>query len=137
MLIDLLYHPSVITARESETLLQAARRMARHNVSALPVVRQGELTGILTEHDVARALSDRADQLVTLVREYMTRGPVTVTLGEDSGAVARRMLIFGVRHLPVMADGELIGIVSAQDLLVAEALAPTPDTSPVPEWAMP
>jgi CBS domain-containing protein len=137
MKIDLLYRPGTITAHEGDTLLGAGRLMARHNVSALPVLHHGELSGILTEHDLARALMDRVDPALTQVRRYMTRGPVTVSTDEESNIVARRMLDLGVRHLPVTLGGALVGMISVRDLLLLEAWAPASPASSVPEWAMP
>jgi len=134
MNIELLFRAGTITARESDTLLQAGRRMARNNVSALPVVRQAGITGILTERDMARALLDRADPGGTQVRSYMTPSPTTVEWNADSRVVARRMMSLGVRHLPVMHDGELVGVISSRDLLLLEAWSPLTPADSVPEW---
>jgi len=134
MNIELLFRAGTITARESDTLLQAGRRMARNNISALPVVRQGGITGILTERDMARALLDRADPGGTQVRAYMTPSPATVEWNADSRVVARQMMSLGVRHLPVMHDGELVGVISSRDLLLLEAWSPLTPADSVPEW---
>ena len=57
-----------------------------------------------------------------LVSAHATFRPETADVGEDSRAVARRMLDLGVRHLPVTAgDGQLVGMVSMRDLLAVEA----------------
>jgi CBS domain-containing protein len=137
MNIDLLYRAGTITAREGDTLLMAGRRMARNNISALPVLRQGVISGILTERDLARALLDRADPATALVRNYMTPSPATVEWNADSREVARQMMSLGVRHLPVMRGGELVGVISARDLLLLEAWSPLTPADSVPEWAMP
>ena len=137
MNIDLLLSTEMITARESDTLLRAGRRMVRHHISALPVLRGSELAGIITERDLAHALIERADPTVALVRDHMTRRPVTVEIGTDSATVARSMMSLGVRHLPVVRDGRLIGMISARDLLLLEAWSPVAASDQIPEWASP
>lgn len=53
--------------------------------------------------------------------EYMTSAPVTVELDTPLADVARTMLAYGIRHLPVVVAGEVIGMVSARDLLEERA----------------
>jgi CBS domain-containing protein len=137
MNIELLFRAGTITARETDTLLHAARRMARNKISALPVVRQHEISGILTERDLARALMDRADPNEAQVKSYMTPSPATVEWNADSRVVARQMMSMGVRHLPVVRDGELVGVISARDLLLLEAWSPLMPADTVPEWSLP
>ena len=137
MNIELLLCTETITARERDPLLQAGRRMVRHNISALPVFRGGELEGILTERDLAHALIAHADPAVALVRDHMTRQPVTVDVDTDSATAARRMMSVGVRHLPVVRDGRLLGMISARDLLLLEAWSPLAPSDRVPEWVSP
>jgi CBS domain-containing protein len=137
MNIELLLSAEMITARESDTLLQAGRRMARHNISALPVLRGGEITGILTERDLAHALIERADPTSARVRDHMTRRPVTVEPDAETSGVARQMMSLGVRHLPVVRDGKLVGMVSARDLLLLEAWSPLAGSDRVPELVLP
>lgn len=135
MNIELLFNAEAITAREGETLQQAGRRMARHNISALPVLRGGQITGILTERDLAHALVDRVDPSQTPVRSYMTTRPETVETDAESAAVARQMMALGVRHLPVVREGRLVGMISARDLLLLEAWSPLAASDVAPEWA--
>jgi CBS domain-containing protein len=137
MKIELLLSAEMVTARESDTLLQAGRRMARHNISALPVLRNGQITGILTERDLARALVDRVDPSLTQVRAYMTDRPVTVEPDAESSTIARQMMTLGVRHLPVVREGRLVGMISARDLLLLEAWSPLAASDHVPELALP
>jgi CBS domain-containing protein len=81
----------------------------------------GRLVGILTERDVARALADGVDPVETVVGEYMTRDPITVTPGTDAADAAVTMLELGVRHLPVTEAGTVVGMLSSRDLLSLEA----------------
>jgi CBS domain-containing protein len=94
--------------------------MANHGVGALPVVSQGKLVGIMSERDYARKviLVGRSSQH-TLVREIMTASPMSVTPGHTIDQCLRLMSLYRFRHLPVLEDGQLSGIVSMGDLVQA------------------
>jgi CBS domain-containing protein len=109
-------HQVLIVTIPQETLLGAATRMRRYEVSALPVYRRHRLVGIVTERDVVTAVADGADLAATTVADYMTDRPVTVGHDEDLEVAARRMTELGVRHLPVVDRGRLIGVLSMRDL---------------------
>ncbi|HYM51779.1 MAG TPA: CBS domain-containing protein [Candidatus Limnocylindrales bacterium] len=115
---------SVMTADISESLSAAASRMRLADVSALPVTREGEPVGILTERDLTRAVADAVNPLTTGIATYMTLGLTVAKLDDESEEVAARMLELGIRHLPVQEAGELVGIISMRDLLLLEALRP-------------
>jgi CBS domain-containing protein len=106
-----------------ETLLTAAMRMRRYDVSALPVYRGRRLAGIVTERDLVSAIADGADPATTWVADYMTDRPTTADPEEDVHAAARRMSELGVRHLPVVDGGHLVGVLSMRDLLIPAAPA--------------
>jgi CBS domain-containing protein len=121
MKIRELFKTDVVSAMSTETLMDAARRMEWMNISALPVLEADRLVGIITERDVTRAAAAGADMRRTSVIDYMTARPFTAYPEEEAGEVARRMLDLGVRHLPVVQEGKVVGIISARDLLVLEA----------------
>jgi CBS domain-containing protein len=79
------------------------------------------LAGIITERDIVRAVAERRDLSEGTAGEYMTWEPATVALETPLSDVARRMLALGVHHLPVMVAGEVLGMVSARDLLELES----------------
>jgi signal-transduction protein with cAMP-binding, CBS, and nucleotidyltransferase domain len=66
-------------------------------------------------------VADRRDLAGGTAGEYMTWGPATVELETPLAEVARRMLAYSVRHLPVLVAGDVIGMVSARDLLELES----------------
>jgi CBS domain-containing protein len=122
MKVRALYRPEVVSADPDEALADAAGRMQYQEIGSVAVMEHGRLIGILTERDLARALADGIDPFETPVRSYMTEEPLlTVTPETDAGKVAATMLEQGVRHLPVLEGGQVIGMVSARDLLSLEA----------------
>ena len=122
MKVRALYRPEAVSADPDEALGDAAGRMQYQEIGSLAVIEHGRLIGILTERDLARALADGIDPFGTPVRSYMTEEPLlTVTPETDAGKVAATMLEQGVRHLPVLEGGQVVGMVSARDLLSLEA----------------
>jgi len=99
---------------------EAARLMRERRIGAVMVVEHGRLEGIVTERDmVFRLLAEHLDARATRLGQIMTRNPET--LGpEDSALVALDKMRAGhYRHLPVVSDGEIAGIVSIRDLYEA------------------
>jgi CBS domain-containing protein len=119
-----LYHHEVLTAHADETVAAVAGRMQQEAVGSLAVVEEGRLVGIVTERDLVRAASDGADPLGTRVEAYVTHGVAVADADEEASRVVRRMLNFGVRHLPVFDGDKLVGMVSMRDLVALEAWLP-------------
>ncbi|MCG3754157.1 MULTISPECIES: HPP family protein [Amycolatopsis] len=116
----------VIAVTASVPLPEAARLMARHGFTALPVVdSRGRLMGLLTEEDVIRAgIPGGADpDAGAMLGGHRTAGAVMRTpalcaaADLDCGELARRMSEAGIRSLPVLDDGVLVGMVTFQDVL--------------------
>jgi CBS domain-containing protein len=118
--VDDLYRPGAITAAADDSLEEIAARLQDKDVSALVILDGYRLAGIITERDIVRAVADRRDLAEGTAVEYMTSAPATVDLETPLAEVARRMVAFGVRHLPVVVAGDIIGMVSARDLLALE-----------------
>jgi CBS domain-containing protein len=116
MEIESLVTPLLVRAEASESLATVARRMWAHEIGALPVFADGRLVGILTERDLVTALA-LGSGAGAAVAAHMTRSPSTVSPTDEVSVVARRMLDLGVRHLPLVRGQEVIGMVSARDLL--------------------
>ena len=119
--VDDIYRPGAITASADDSLEQTAARLADKDISALVILDGDRLAGIITERDIVRAVADRCDLADATAGEYMTSTPATVELDTPLAEVARTMLADGIRHLPVVVAGEVIGMVSARDLLQERA----------------
>ena len=102
-------HHELFTAQAEETLDEAADRMSWHQVGALPVLDGQRLVGIITERDLTAALAEGADPAATPVADCMTPAPEVLRPDSDLADAAHTMLRLGVRHLPVMQGGRLVG----------------------------
>jgi CBS domain-containing protein len=123
MRMSQLMQPEVWQTYPEESLADAAARMRDHGVGSLAVFDGEDLVGILTERDLLWAMADGAAPNVTSVSTYMSAPPIVVSPDTDVVEAGRLMVKHDVRHLPVVAVGQLLGMVSARDLLVAEAWA--------------
>ncbi len=110
----------VATIGPSASVVELLAQLTAHNVGALPVVDDGRLVGIVSERDVVRRLhADGTRLLDARVAEIMTPD-VTSCAPEDKVADLARIMTAGrFRHLPVVVDGSLTGIVSIGDLVKA------------------
>lgn len=108
----------VVTVTTTDTVGEVLRLLAQKNLGALPVVDGMHLVGIVSERDIVRRLhSDGADLLTATVADVMTADVVTCSPDDQAADLARVMTDRRVRHLPVVIDGALAGIVSIGDLV--------------------
>jgi citrate synthase len=121
-LADLMSAP-VLTVEPSITIAEAARAMTADRIGAVVVLHDGELAGILTERDVLSAMADPNGPSQTAA-DWMTAAPVVVSSSTDPTEALQVMHEGRFRHLPIVDDGELVGIVSLRDLLAIGRLEP-------------
>ncbi|GAA4827790.1 CBS domain-containing protein [Saccharopolyspora rosea] len=121
MRVEEAYRPGTLTCEAGSTLEAVATRMHREQVGVLAVLEADRIVGIISERDLVRAIAEQADLPTTPVTRYATKRLETAEFGEDTRDVARRMLNAGVRHLPVLRGGLVVGVVSMRDLLAVEA----------------
>ena len=106
----------------ARTVLEAARYMMEHNVGAVPVLRNGDLIGILSERDIMnRVVAVGRTPGTTAVSEVMTANPRAVPADETIEECLFIMREFGFRHLPIVDGKELKGLVSLRDVLMHQA----------------
>jgi len=108
----------IITIRPGDSVLVALEVMAAYNIGALPVVEKGQLVGIFSERDYARKVALKGlTSAVTEVRDIMTEKVLCVQM---THAVMECMALMSdkhIRHLPVMDQGQLVGMLSIGDLV--------------------
>ena len=108
-----LYH-----AASDETVRDAARRMSEWNVGAIAIVDGGQLVGVFSERDImTRVVAQGLDPEATTVARVMTKDIAVGDPREDIEAALRKMHSIGCRHLPIVEDGKLKGMLSLRDLL--------------------
>jgi CBS domain-containing protein len=102
------------------TVYEAIALMAEKGIGAVLVISQGTLVGIVSERDYARKviLQGRSSR-ETYVQEIMTSSLVTVHSANTVDECMRIMTQYRIRHLPVLENGKLLGIVSIGDLVKA------------------
>ncbi len=116
---------ATVTESPGDSLRSAAEHMWRQQTGSLLITENGRLTGIITERDLLRAVALGADPDRSSVDEVMTADPFTVPPDMPLQEAAREMAVRWIRHLPVVAGGRLVGVVSMRDVTgVFAALAP-------------
>lgn len=112
----------VITIRPRQPIRDAVSLLTEHNIGALVVVAEGEKlpVGILSERDIIRHAVDNEDVFSELVQDIMTREVTTGMPQDDLYSVMHTMTEKRFRHLPIVDQGKLIGIISIGDVLKAE-----------------
>jgi CBS domain-containing protein len=107
----------VFTIRATETVKSAAEQMRQHGVSALVVKADEAIKGIISDRDIVYAVSRRGEAAISLaVSDVMSHAIVTVAPSDSLKRAMGLMIRQRVRDLPVMADGELVGVVSMSDV---------------------
>ncbi|MFV0534675.1 MAG: CBS domain-containing protein [Cumulibacter sp.] len=108
----------VVTMAPEATIRDLVDVMAQHNIGAVIVSADGEaIEGIVSERDVVRHLASIPSLEGTPVRAIMTAVVQTTTLGNSVDGLRRQMTDARVRHVPVIEDGRLVGIVSIGDVV--------------------
>jgi CBS domain-containing protein len=110
---------SVTTARPDQSLSEVASKLSSRKIGAVVVVGEsGAVTGIVSERDVIRAIAERgAAALDMQVSRFMTRDVVTCSETSLVDEMMEMMTSGRFRHLPVVEDGALVGIVSIGDVV--------------------
>jgi len=119
----------VVTMRATETLDRAAQMMVEREVGSAVITRDADIEGIITERDVLRAVARGLVPWSTSVSDCMTPKPATVSTSTPAGTALSMMLENNYRHLPVVDEGVLVGIVSLRALAAIAAAKEAPAAS--------
>jgi CBS domain-containing protein len=104
-----------------DSLADVVDLMVGHNVGSLLVLTGGEMVGIITERDILRAsAATRGPLEFVKVHERMTRCPIVASPHDNLTDVMGVMTERRIRHLPVVEQGQLVGIISIGDLVKAQ-----------------
>lgn len=111
----------VVAVRTTATVAEAIHLMKAENVSSLIVkevcrTEGNTLAGVLSERDIVHTLLERGSSLLAMpVSQLMTRAPITCAPGDSLHHALHLMDRHHIRHLPVLDDGHLVGVLSARD----------------------
>ena len=109
----------VVTVTPDETVQLAIARMLEENVGAVAVCKGDQLVGIFTERDVLRLAGEGRDFGDVRIGDVMTTQVFTLTPDVDITDAARVMRDKKIRHVPVVEDGNVLGIVGIRDVMGA------------------
>ena len=109
-------HTDVKTTSPSDTFEHVASLLRENGISSVIVMDAGTLAGIVTERDLVNLVADGGDPRATTVAERMSTDLDTVDPKTDIAEAADHMARLKIRHLPVVQDGQLTGIISIRDL---------------------
>lgn len=110
----------LVATEPSGRVADAVATMAKENLGSLVVMERGRMVGMLTFHELLRALAQRSGSLGEVrVGDIMVRDPVTATPDMEVNDLRRTMLETGARYLPVIQDARLIGVISFRDVAKA------------------
>ena len=109
---------NVITIRATETIKSAADRMRQRGIAALVVKSGDAISGLISEREIVHAISHRGEQALAMaVLDVLPQTMITVAPSDSLKRAMSLMTNHRVRHLPVFADGKLVGIVSIGDVV--------------------
>ena len=107
-----------ISVKPDVALRDAVKMLAVQRIGAVLVMNGPTIDGILSERDIVRVLGERgAGVLDEPVRSVMTRNVVTCRPDDSVGAIMEKMTLGKFRHLPVIDDGRLVGVISIGDVV--------------------
>ncbi len=108
----------VATASSDLSVVDIARLLREKGIGTIVLLEDGELAGIISERDIVRAMADAADAAASRpARDYMTRKMLTCSPDDSTDTLMAIMTREHVRHLPVLEEGRLAGIVSIGDVV--------------------
>jgi CBS domain-containing protein len=106
----------IFSISPESTVADAVKQMAERNIGSLVVMRGGKMVGLITERDVVRATLKVCDLCDVSVAEVMVAEPVVGGPDDSVDYVRGVMTETRISHLPVVSEGELIGIISFHDV---------------------
>ena len=114
---DVVNNQTIHSLSATHGALDAAQLMQQHDVSSVVIIRENRgLAGIVTERDLRKVVAEELPPSSTKLQDIMTADPATVAPGGSPLQALQLMQFYNIRHLLVIDDGQLVGIVSMRDL---------------------
>ena len=106
------------TVNSNSTVVEAVEVLSRHNIGAVLVVDETKsIKGIISERDIARRLASHQSINGFLASDIMTKNVISVTTNVSSSDIMKLMTKNKCRHLPIVSNGQLLGVVSIGDVV--------------------
>jgi len=121
---DIVRNQELAQLESGSTIREAARYMVEHGVGSVLVMAEGTLSGIFTERDALRIfVATRRNPDSTRLADVMTGAPQTLPPDATLQDAAQSMTAGRYRHMPVVKEGRVLGVVSQRDLIAAGVAA--------------
>jgi CBS domain-containing protein len=116
--IEKLWPKRPSTVAPNTTVGDVLKKMVSETIGCVMVVDGGKLVGIFSERDALMKLNvDAAKSFAKPISQFMTQNPVTLDTGDKIAFALHKMNVGGYRHLPILFDGNLAGVISIRDIL--------------------
>lgn len=120
---DLISGQDLSVISKTQTVFDAAKLMTERRIGALPVLEGERVVGIFSERDVMnRVVARNLNPQKTTVEQVMTKDLIVAEPDEDIETIITRMKQSNIRHLPIVQEGKLLGLLSIRDLLWADLI---------------
>lgn len=107
----------MVTIGPNESVKTACEIMAKHDISGLTVTDKGKVAGVLTQGDLIPMIAKGKDPKKVKVKDVMGRKKISIDPSADISEAARLMVAKGVKRLPVLRKGRLIGVITQTDIV--------------------
>lgn len=108
---------NVVTAPEETSLYKISKKLSNNKVGSVVITKSKQVVGIVTERDIVEAVASKKNLEKLKARDLKKKKIVTAAPSEDLLEVTRKMVKEGVKRLPVLDKGKLIGIITDKEVL--------------------
>jgi CBS domain-containing protein len=116
--IELLWPKSPSAVSPETTVGEVLKKMVDERIGCVMIVEAGKLVGIFSERDALMKINTDAPKLSSRpISQYMTARPVTLEAEDKIAYALHKMNLGGYRHIPILFEGKLVGVISIRDIL--------------------
>jgi CBS domain-containing protein len=116
--VETVMQSPVRTIQTGASLRETAALLRDLDMGTLVITARDDIVGIVSERDIVHAIADGAEPDAVTVDAVMSRDPRYATIADDVRSALQTMVAARIRHLPVIEEGEVVGIVSVRDLVI-------------------
>lgn len=120
MLVKDVMNKKVVIAKPDITLREASVIMNKFHIGSLVIVEKNKIVGIITERNILIAVAEGRDPDLVTAEEIMSKKVITIEPDKRVEDAVKLMMEHKIKKLPVVAEGKLVGIITASDIIVVE-----------------